>query len=105
MNALPASLMPAVAPALMLVMIAGVALGHHLERRIAPDASADDKLNAYASARLVAMAMQEGPALAVIAFSLVTGSPNWAIAAGAVGVWTMFLTRPKREDVERLLRG
>ena len=103
-DGLPPSMMMAIAPAFMLMMVGGIFLGHRLEGRIRGDAEERDKIDAYFAARIVAMALQEGPALAVIVFSLLTGTPNWTIAAAALGVWTMFLARPKRGDVERLLR-
>ena len=102
---LDSSLVTMVAPVLLAMMAGGVVLGRRLESGIPRDAPDDEKINRYQTARIIALATQEGPALAVIAMGLISGAGGWIAAAAAVGVWSMFLARPRREDLEALLRG
>lgn len=105
LGALEPSLVPIIAPVLMLVMAGGLVVGRRLESAIPRDAPFTEKIQRYQAARMVAMACQEGPALAIMALSMLAGSRNWVIGAATVGLWTMFLARPRREDLEALLRG
>jgi hypothetical protein len=93
-----------IAPVLIVMMAGGVVVGRRLERMIPRDATADEKINKYQTARIIALATQEGPALMVIALGLISGARGWIITAAAVGVWSMFIARPRREDLEALLR-
>lgn len=102
---LPPSILTFAVPGFLAIMVVGLFVGAGLERRIPAGAGSDDKAQAYFSARVVAMSMQEAPTLALIVLSLLTGTPILAAAATVVGVWTTFLTRPRREDLERLLRA
>ena len=104
-DALDPSLLVIVAPVLMVMMAGGIVLGPRLQGVIPREASPEEKVQRYQVARIVAMALQEGPALAIIVISALAGSRNWIIGAAALGVWTLFLARPRREDLEALLRN
>jgi hypothetical protein len=104
----PASLEPfvvaMVAPMLLVVMAGGIVLARRMEGTLAGDAGDEARIQRYQTARIVALAMQEGPALAIIVLSVLAGVRSWVVAAVAVGVWTMFLVRPRRDELEALLR-
>ena len=104
-DALDPSLLVIVAPILMVMMAGGMVVGLRLQGAIPRDAPPEEKIQRYQMARIVAMALQEGPALAIMVLSMLAGSRNWIIGAAAVGVWTIFLARPRREDLEAILRG
>ena len=105
LDALEPSLVSMISLVLMLVMAGGLVAGRRLESAIPRDTPSTEKIQRYQAARIIAMACQEGPALAIMALSMLAGSRNWVIGAATVGVWTMFLARPRREDLEALLRG
>ena len=98
------SLVPMAAPVLLLLMAGGVIVGRRMEAAIPRSATREEKIQRYQVARILAMATQEGPALAMIILSMLAGAASWVIGAAAVGVWTMFLARPRRDDLEALLR-
>ena len=104
-DALDPSLLVIVAPILMVMMAGGMVVGLRLQGAIPRDAPPEEKIQRYQMARISAMALQEGPALAIMVLSMLAGSRNWIIGAAAVGVWTIFLARPRREDLEAILRG
>lgn len=102
---LDSSLVTFIAPVLLVMMAAGVVLGRRLESAIPRDADSTEKVNRYQMARIIALATQEGPALLVIVLGMLSGAGGWIVAAAAVGVWSMFLARPRRDDLESLLRS
>jgi hypothetical protein len=93
-----------VAPLLLAMMAGGIVLARRVEGTIPEDAAHEAKVRRYQSARIAALSMQEGPALAVIVLSVLAGVRSWVIGAVAVGMWTMFLLRPRRDELEALLR-
>ncbi len=98
------ALMAVIAPLALVMMAAGLVLGRRLQNAIAAELSPEDKIRRYQTARIIALASQEGPVLAVGVLSLLTGSVSWVTGVTLVGVWTMFLARPRRDDLEALLR-
>ena len=98
------SLLTMLAPALVVMMAGGLVLGRRLEAMIPRDAEPAEKAQRYQTARIVSLAMQEGPALAIIVLSMLAGATTWLIAGVAVGVAAMFIARPRRDDLEALLR-
>lgn len=84
-------------------MAVGLVLGRRLEARIGSGEPAD-RFQQYQTARIVSLAIVEGMGLFVIALSFVSGAGTWALGAGAVTIWVMVLGRPRRQDVDRLLR-
>ena len=102
--ALDSSVVTMVAPLLLVLMAGGLVIGRRMEAAIPRGAPVPERINRYQSARIVSLALQEGPALAVIALGMVSAATAWILAAGLLGVWSMFLSRPRREDLEALLR-
>ena len=100
-----ASIVTMAAPVLLVMMFGGVVLGRRLEAGIPRDASDEEKINRYQTARVIALATQEGPALMVIGMGLVSAATAWILAAAVAGAWSMFLARPRRDDLEALLKG
>ena len=103
-DAIEPTLLSMIAPVLMVMMVGGIVVGNRLERAIPRGAPPAERIHRYQAARIVAMASQEGPALAIMILSLLAGERTWVIAAAALGIWTLFLARPRREDLEALLR-
>ena len=98
------SLVTMLAPVLLVMMAGGVVLTRRMEGNIPADAGPEEKIIRYQTARIIGLATQEGPALMVIVLGMLAGATAWILAAGLLGVWSMFLARPKRDDLEALLR-
>ncbi|MEJ2203045.1 MAG: hypothetical protein P8170_02940 [Gemmatimonadota bacterium] len=92
------------APALVVLMFLGLAIGRRLEAAIPRDLTPELGLQRYQAARIVALAMCEGPGLVAIVFSMLSDQPLWALAGGAACGWFMFLGRPRRSEAERYAR-
>jgi len=92
------------APVLVVMMFAGPVTGRRLEERIPRELAPSERLQRYQAARIVALALCEGPGLLAIVLALLSDQASWALAGGAASIWFMILARPRREDAERLVR-
>lgn len=100
-----AGLMNLIVPLAVVLMAGGLVLGRTLEGQIPRDAEAEVKIQRYQTARIVTLAMQEGPALMIIVVAMLAGAATWIAVGAALGVASMFIARPNRDDLEGLLRG
>ena len=66
--------------------------------------AADATLSAYQTHILVATALLEGPGLLGVAVCFLAAQGGWALGVGGVTVFAMVLARPRREELDRLLR-
>ena len=94
----PASKLLILAPVLL---AAGIAYRNgEVGRRV----DADSRLAAWQARITVASALQEGGGICGLAISLLAARPSWALGVWAVTVVAMVLSRPRRQELDRLLR-
>lgn len=103
-GAIEAGRMNLFAPVLLVLMAGGIVVGRRLEGSIDREAEDAVIVQRYQAARIVGLALIEGPALAIIALSLVAGTGGWILGGAGAALWAMYLARPRREDLEALLR-
>lgn len=97
---------PGLGAALLVLVPVQLAAGMLLRKRELPrDGEADTRLDKHQTWSLVAWALQEGGALLGIALSLLSGQAAWIVGVWALAAVAMGLTRPRREELDELLRA
>lgn len=84
-----------------LLMGAGIAFRHG---DVGTHAEAERWLAAYQTRVVVALALEESGALLGLVLCLLAGRPNWALGVWSLAAAAMALSRPVREDLERVRR-
>lgn len=62
----------------------------------------EQRLSSYRIAIILSFALREAVAVYGLILSFLSGDARWALGFGAVAVMSMFLSWPKRSDMERL---
>ncbi|MEQ9399816.1 MAG: hypothetical protein RJQ04_11710 [Longimicrobiales bacterium] len=99
LDATPAIVLMAVAVSMV---VAGVVLRR--ARSLPQGREAAETVAAYQNHVIVASAVQEGGGLLGLSIAFLAGQATWALGIGAVTVFALFLTRPDRVELDRLLR-
>lgn len=96
---------PGLGAPLLLFVPVSLAAGMVLRRREpSREGDAEQVLNRYLTASLVAWALQEGGALLGLVVCLLTGQPTWIAGVWMLAAVAMGLTRPRREELDELFR-
>ncbi|MEQ8329007.1 MAG: hypothetical protein RH859_00945 [Longimicrobiales bacterium] len=99
LDATPAIVLMAAAVSMV---VAGVVLRR--ARSLPQGREAAETVAAYQSHVIVSSAVQEGGGLLGLSVAFLAGQATWALGIGAVTVFALFLTRPDRVELDRLLR-
>lgn len=99
LDATPAIVLMAAAVSMV---VAGVVLRR--ARSLPQGGQAAETVAAYQNHVIVSSAVQEGGGLMGLSVAFLAGQATWALGIGAVTVFALFLTRPDRVELDRLLR-
>jgi hypothetical protein len=92
-------------PWVVATMAGGLLLGRRLQAATPRRALPEARLARYQTARIATFAVQEAGGLFFSVAAFLAGEPVYVLAGAGVGLWGMLIARPKRNEVERLLRG
>lgn len=96
---------PGLAGTLMILPISSMVGGIVFRRReLKRSGESEQRLNAYQTQVIIGGAMQEGGGLLGLALALAAGQPTWALGLWALTAVAMGLTRPRRDELDQLLR-
>jgi uncharacterized membrane protein YdcZ (DUF606 family) len=98
LGVVPARAMSYVAAGGVALMLSGVWIRRRLVAAIPRSLDPQQRLQRYFTAFVVGMAVVEAAGLLVITLSIVADTPTWALAGGAAAIWTMVVTRPRRDE-------
>jgi hypothetical protein len=102
----PGALQPGTARVLLLVPVALLGVGLVARRRRLPTGMpGPEALNRYQARFVFAAVAQEAGAVFGIGLALLAGEPRWILMVAGMTTFVMIRIRPRRRELERLIRS
>jgi hypothetical protein len=103
--AFPAAIAPGVASKLLILAPLMMAMGiAYRNGDLGAHAEPEHRLAAYQNRVLVALALEEAGALLGLTLCLLSARPAWTLAVWGMAAVAMFLSRPHRDELDRIAK-